>query len=844
MIVVKSSQPRLIVARPKLNLQRTLLPILLITVFPTVIARQVLRGIWDGRLSRAWDGTGHYAIAQIYDQTIFPDTFGWVHGYFGGMPFPNFYPPAYYWLIAFLHHAHILKFSAAFKVVTVLPVLILPAMMWLLGWRTSDKSHLVAFMVALASFLLLTNIYFQPLNPSGLNYFSTFQIGLYTQPLGFVLLIGWYVTYLNAHEKRWKFALSCLLLALVVLANFFNAIVAVILIAATVVAGLWQHRGSKLRDDEKRRVLLSRLLSPVIAICLSLFWLAPMLKQYPFFVTRPYTTPMSALMTPVLWGWYAVAVIGSMLWLFRRTQSALGFLGGCIFLLAGLLLAPHIAPGWFPLQPPRFLSTLTFLLAVPIGYLLAAAIRLLASMLLEAPKPMLPLNIKNAPFTVGAVTMLLLLLLIISPSPPAAYAFYQDGESEDIQAMLDFAREHRDGRYLVGVLNPEVIDLSFDARAINSYLGSQNNQSLGGVFHEASPNSLFALPLINAFSERPDSYGISSLLSDDIDFGQQSLERHLDRARSLGVKYLVLRNESMKRRILELREGIENKYDFGRWSIFELNGDIVPPVRILKYKPALVVSSFTVKQRGRDEYSFIRLAEEQFADDWFEVLLARSEETRIDRIRELQNFAALIIDTYDYENIDAAFQALKRFAEHSQLILLEARSPLFERVRASRQEFRRLEILERPATGPGEALGADNPSHSYNSSDIRQTWIAIRKLLEGSKVAVSNSSLTVGLSDQSNSTVVKVQMNPASSSEVVPIALSTTFHPNWARDDEQPTYAVTPFYTLTFAHTPITLRYQRTWPEVFALAASVVTLFLLGGSSVWFYLPRTRTKHP
>ncbi len=38
--------------------------------------------VWRGELSRAWDGTGHSAIAQIYDQTIFPNTFGWKGSYF------------------------------------------------------------------------------------------------------------------------------------------------------------------------------------------------------------------------------------------------------------------------------------------------------------------------------------------------------------------------------------------------------------------------------------------------------------------------------------------------------------------------------------------------------------------------------------------------------------------------------------------------------------------------------------------------------------------------------------------------------------------------------------------
>jgi uncharacterized membrane protein len=69
----------------------------------TVVASQsLITKIWNGEYSRAWDGSGHQAIAQIYSQFIFPDTFGWSAAHFGGMPFPNFYPPVFYWLIGLL----------------------------------------------------------------------------------------------------------------------------------------------------------------------------------------------------------------------------------------------------------------------------------------------------------------------------------------------------------------------------------------------------------------------------------------------------------------------------------------------------------------------------------------------------------------------------------------------------------------------------------------------------------------------------------------------------------------------------------------------------------------------
>lgn len=67
-------------------------------------------------VARGWDGSGHNAIGTLYDQVIFPNTFGWTGAYCGGMPFPNFYPPLFYWLVALLHHTHLVSFSTALKI--------------------------------------------------------------------------------------------------------------------------------------------------------------------------------------------------------------------------------------------------------------------------------------------------------------------------------------------------------------------------------------------------------------------------------------------------------------------------------------------------------------------------------------------------------------------------------------------------------------------------------------------------------------------------------------------------------------------------------------------------------
>src|SRR5215207_1793044 len=120
------------------------LPPVAVTVLPVGLSRELYIDIWGGAMPRAWDGSGHYAVAQIFDRQMFPDTFGWTDAYFAGMPFPNFYPPLFYWCIALLRHTHLFSFAAAFKLLVCLPVLLLPAGMWMLAWTASERNRVVA----------------------------------------------------------------------------------------------------------------------------------------------------------------------------------------------------------------------------------------------------------------------------------------------------------------------------------------------------------------------------------------------------------------------------------------------------------------------------------------------------------------------------------------------------------------------------------------------------------------------------------------------------------------------------------------------------------------------------
>src|SRR5262249_47602242 len=145
----------------------------------------------------------------------------------------------------------------------------------------------------------------------GLGYPSTFLIGLYTQPLGFVLLVLWYITYTKSHEAVWRLAVTSLLLAFTILANFFNATTCAFLVLATLASDLLGSHGSSIKRPagQLRTVLAAHILSPVVALCLTLFWLVPVVSEYDYFVTRPQAG--QRLITTFNIVWWLLAAVGS-----------------------------------------------------------------------------------------------------------------------------------------------------------------------------------------------------------------------------------------------------------------------------------------------------------------------------------------------------------------------------------------------------------------------------------------------------------------------------------------------------------------------------------------------------
>jgi hypothetical protein len=526
-----------------------------------------------------------------------------------------------------------------------------------------------------------------------------------------------------------------------------------------------------------------------------------------------------------------------------------------------------VAPPWFPLQSYRLAPALTYLLTIPAAYLLVRMFRLALSRAMPfvwrhgliwrattgakialAVVPLALAGLMSTRWTARLISRYLVAAgfyvapsaATLSPSEeflrgPAAQrpvnrllvesakaGFGNPEGNEALRTILAFARRNSEGRYLVELPNERgTLFRIFDSRAITSYLGAQGNEAVGAVFREASLGSLFVNPQVNAFSTESDAFGISSVLADDIDFAEQPLASHVRRAEHLGVRYLAIFTPATKD-TLKLVPGVKLRMESAEWSVFELSG-ARPFAEAVRYRPALVVAGFSVKGRQRNDFGFTRLSEEQYADGWFDVPLARSQATNVEDAGALDNFGALVLLDYDCNDCDRALDKIRAFAATRPVIAVRRSNRLLPKLLSARERLPLLTMLDEPCDPAGPVVSPNGAMRRYGNSHIRAAWRQIRTVLETHKIRLPAAEAAVRRSQQ--------RISVGAMESGAPILIRSTYHPRWQRSDGEPVYLAAPAFLLTFGG-QAELEFQRTGPERAAAAVSALLACGLIGAAI------------
>jgi hypothetical protein len=172
----------------------------------------------------------------------------------------------------------------------------------------------------------------------------------------------------------------------------------------------------------------------------------------------------------------------------------------------------------------------------------------------------------------------------------------------------------------------------------------------------------------------------------------------------------------------------------------------------------------------------------------------------------VERFGALILDTYDFDDEEIAYQRIKEYSRSQKVILLSSESRLFKRIEAVRAEFPLAEFIERQApVANSQVLDATEPTFHYRGSSIREEWHLIRHALESGKAPVPDDAVA----GEVNNNEIDLTMSLPSRGNVIPVMISTSYHPNWRREDGGSIYPVTPFNMLTFVNQSTRLVYGR-----------------------------------
>jgi hypothetical protein len=357
-------------------------------------------------------------------------------------------------------------------------------------------------------------------------------------------------------------------------------------------------------------------------------------------------------------------------------------------------------------------------------------------------------------------------------------------DKTNIDSLVDLLAS-RPGLTAVGTENEYWRSGSF---VIDSKLGLAGVPTITHIIRESAPNGLFLTPVRNTFSTREEMAGVRSYIGRNKDFLAQPMELKLERAKAIGIRYLVV-SDPKYNRILSTSTQVTKIASFEPRTVYQING-YQPKVTILDTLPTLAITPLNFKVRSGNEYNFTTLNERLFMENAYpDIVIARSPDIKIDNITDetLSKFSSLILTEYNYTNIDKAFEKINKFSQTKPVFAIQNDDLLYLKI--------------------------------YNESLANKK---IRTYLDPTK----KQRRTVSVNNDLKSMFEIIKQNNISSVQagVTPYYIRQTYYPWWLRKDGQPLYAATPMYTLTFSD-PTDQLYFAT-PFAVKLGYSITILML------------------
>lgn len=742
------------------------------------------------------DGAGHWSIAEYYSTHIFPKTWGWVPVWFGGMPFPQFYPPFFYFFNALV--AHLLpwfEFLSITKVIVLTGMLAAPgATIWMAFnfFHKKDMSRDESFRVLAAS--LLTGILSALMicnvgNQSSPGFTLEASINKGFAPQSFALIpilicLGFTAQIKNSKTARYG---AGFFFAISLLSNVHAALLLVIVISCI---GLIDFINVLRYKNRAKKELLSIiwLYTKVFGISglACSFWFVPLVSTYDYFSTVPLSFDWKNVIMPMRF----IAGISFPLAIYfaykERNSAITGTVVGMSLILT---LAAFGADQHFPTLPLhiyRWLALLPYVAMLMVGYVFKNIIV----------------------YTKQTIVVGLGIVAIVAGSywhqinAKSDNGIFFNYKKTNIDSLVEFLAS-RPGLTAVGTEFEYWRSASF---IIDGKLGLAGVPTITHIIRESASNGLFLTPVRNTFSEREEMAGIRSYIGRNKDFLTQPMTAKLDRARALGIRYLII-SDPVYNKTLATSTQVTRIGKFGPRVIYQING-YAPKVSILDTLPTLAITPLNFKVRSGNEYNFTTFNEQLFMSmEYPNVVIARSPDEKIDEIsdKSLSNFGSLILTKYPYTDVNAAFSKIKKFAETKPVFAIQSRDPLFTKIH-------------------NESLINKNV-HTYLDPTEKQKR----------KVSVNNDI-------KSMIKIIKKNTISSVQARITPYYIRQTYYPWWVRIDKEQVYAASPMYTLTFKDPVDQLYFETPVAVTRGYSISILMLLLIAVSEIFSAIQRNKNS--
>lgn len=636
---------------------------------------------WANPLVGGADGSGHVAALHLYSKHVYPALDGWIPELFGGMPFPVYYPPLFYWSGATVMLLTGIDAALCAKLLTTLSFAALPGVLYLLGRRVGLKTFDALIAAAVAGVVACgSNI----VSLSGIGLLGLFEVGLFTQTLGFVFFCLWAACLPRAGRSPLASLGALLFLVATILSNAHI----LPLVAFYAVTWLFTNLRRTIRRGvplNASRVLLKTAYTLVLlvgSLLISGIWLVPLLKWYPYSVGQTLSSMglFSSLGSlNVVW-----PVCAYVAWHERDRRRHLSSLCLALLIAAVVALTPLADRlKYIPFQPPRVIAGALFLCTIPVTQLVS---RLLTEIFAGQ---------RRTPYIILVVCTLALAWL--HPMQRFGIGAFSQSEAEQINVVRAAVKQLSPGKVLVEIVEPKAIFNSPEARtrelalsrALTHEIARDRRPVVWSVFREQSLMAPYATAVSNLFSTTKETFGLSGIALQRSADESVSMTDRLKAASELNVSYFLVRTAKAFE-LLQKTPGVHLLWSINGWSLFtngpNTSGDMQPIASL----PVLAWLPAKSKNRSADEVDLFNLGEQLAFQGHPEVLplWAHSEGVDTwDRIQRLQS-AMVVVDPASVPSDQQEWiGALVREARKLRMILLDDGSRLAAQIHERQHDF-------------------------------------------------------------------------------------------------------------------------------------------------------------